>query len=160
MIVSTENGGDTIVIRRDVNQFVQQIRIVAFSPKHMNVSIENQPGRTFETDHHASEIPFKAVSMNVHCAKLIEWFHHPEKVFNWLKMEKADIRATQYHHMIVVKQLSETQNPVIREMVHPQVIEQLQKTIKQNRMNAKKSEEECVFDKPIQYPVQPIESIT
>ena len=75
-------------------------------------------------------------------------------------MKKAGIRATQCHHMTVMKQLSETQNPVIHEMVHPQVIEQLQETIKQNKMNVKKSEEECVFDKPIQCPVQPIESIT
>ena len=43
-----------------------------------------------------------------------------------MKMKKAGIRATQCHHMTVVKQLSETQDPVIREMVYPQVIEQLQ----------------------------------
>ena len=64
-------------------------------------------------------------------------------------MKKASTRATQYHHMMVMKQLKETQDPVICEMVYPQVIEQLQDTIKQNRMNAKKLEEECVFDKPI-----------
>ena len=65
-------------------------------------------------------------------------------------MKKAGVRATQCHHMTVMKQLNETQDPVIREMMHSQVIEQLQETIKQNRMNAKKSEEKCVFDKPIQ----------
>ena len=66
-------------------------------------------------------------------------------------MEKAGIRATQHHHVTVMKQLNETQDPVIREMVYPQVIEQLQETIKQNKMDVKKSEEECVFDKPIQF---------
>ena len=77
-----------------------------------------------------------------------------------MKIEKANLRATQCHHVMVMKQMTETQDPIMREMVHSHVIQQLQKTIEQNRMNAKKSEEKCAFDKPIQYPVQPIESIT
>ena len=128
---------------------VQQLRIVTFSLKGMNESIENQPGRIFKTDHDVSGIPFEAALMNVHCIKPIRWFHHSEEVANWTKMKKADLRATQYHHMMVMKQLTETQNPIMCEMVYPQVIQQLQKTIEQNRMNAKKSEKEHLFDKPI-----------
>ena len=64
-------------------------------------------------------------------------------------MKKANTRATQCHHVTVMKQLSETQDPVVREMVYLQVIEQPQETIKQNRLNAKKLEEKYVFDEPI-----------
>ena len=77
-----------------------------------------------------------------------------------MKMKKADLRATQCHHVMVMKQLTETQDPIMCKMVCLQVIQQLQKTIEQNRMDAKKSEKEHLFDKPIQCPVQPIEFIT